>query len=453
MRTARTFLLLVVLLTACVPHATDIGYAVITHPDGPLYVGDQVSFEVFAPISNTDGKTVTVSYAGQSLGSAPFSPFGIGQRYQATLWWVWDTTGLEAGAHVLTFTLSSGGAWDETIFLRPADKVPPPEPDAHWDSVTTDCCTLYYITGTDAERDIDTLAATADAESALVAAQLGTDPRQGMTLVFMPRLIGHGGFAGSAVYVTYYDENIIGNDMDILFHHEFVHFYDGVVGGEYFPSIFQEGLAVYLSGGHFKPEPLGPRAAALLDLDLYIPLETLANDFYNQQHDIGYLEAGALVQYLVETYGMGTFNEFYRTIPAPDGVTTDWDVIGTSVQESYGITFTDLETAYQDYLRTQPVTDDIRADLTLTVDFFDTLRRYQSLLDPSAYFLTAWLPDGDAMRQRGIVADFTRYPGGMDNFVVETLLRRARVDLFSGEYEGAERTLKWTNWALDVFSP
>lgn len=453
MRTSRTLILLLVLLAACAPQPADTGYAVITHPDGPLYVGDQVSFEVFAPVSNADGETVEITFNGQSLGVASFSPFGIGQREQATFWWVWDTRGLEAGAQTITFTTSNGVSWDETISLRPADKVPPPEPNAAWASTTTDCCTLYYITGTDAERDLATLAALADEESVLVAAELGTSVQQGMTIVFMPRLIGHGGFAASAVYVTYYDGNVIGNDMDILFHHEFVHFYDSAVGGSYFPSLFQEGLAVYLSGGHFKPEPLGPRAAALLDLDWYIPLQTLANDFYNQQHDIGYLEAGALVQYLVETYGMGAFNEFYRTIPVPNGMTTDWDVIDASLQDSYGITFADLETAYLDYLRTQPVTDDIRADLVLTVDFFDTLRRYQEELDPSAYFLTAWLPDGESMRQRGIVADFTRYPSGWDNRLVEALLFRARTDLFAGDYDGAERALKWTNRVLDVLAP
>jgi hypothetical protein len=27
------------------------------------------------------------------------------------------------------------------------------------------------------------------------------------------------------------------------------------------------------------------------------------------------------------------------------------------------------------------------------------------------------------------------------------------LDLFSGDYEGAERTLKWTNLALDILAP
>ncbi len=82
--------------------------------------------------------------------------------------------------------------------------------------------------------------------------------------------------------------------------------------------MLEEGLAVYLTGGHFKPEPLGPRAAALLDLGWYISLSNVANDFYNQQHDIAYLEAGSLVKYLVETYGWSAFNQFYRTIPEPN---------------------------------------------------------------------------------------------------------------------------------------
>jgi hypothetical protein len=449
----RIVLLLVLLLTACSPQQPEAPFDVITHPDGPLYVGDQVSFEILSSDETITDGNIEVSYGGQVLGSALFSSFGIGKRSQATLWWTWDTRGLEAGRHTLTFTsLPDGPTWSESIRLRPADEVPPPEPEAHWASTTTDCCTLYYITGTDAERDLSSLSTLADSESLAVASELGTSAQQGMTLVFMPRLIGHGGFASSAVYVTYYDDNVIGNDMDILFHHEFVHFYDGKIGADYFPSIFQEGLAVYLSGGHFKPEPVGPRAAALLDLGWYIPLESLTNDFYNQQHDIGYLEAGALVQYLVETYGMGAFSEFYRTIPPPNG-TTDAAVINDSLQESFGISLADLETAYLSSLRSQTVTDNERDDLRQTVQFFDSLRRYQEELDPSAYFLTAWLPDGEAMRQRGIVADFTRSPAGWDNRLMEALLRKARLDLFSGNYEGAERTLKWTNLALDILAP
>jgi hypothetical protein len=186
-------------------------------------------------------------------------------------------------------------------------------------------------------------------------------------------------------------------------------------------------------------------------LGWYIPLTSIADNFYKQQHDIGYLEAGALVQYLVETYGWGAFNEFYRTISAPENQ-TDSAVMDTALQVHFGISFADLETAYLASLQSQPITEDVGTDLRLTVTFFDTVRRYQEVFDPSAFFLTAWLPDGSVMRQRGIVADFLRHPEGWDNRLFESLLIRSQRELFSGDYKSAERTLIWSNWILNVIT-
>ena len=449
-----TLILIFFLLSSCASIRPAEQITVITHPDGPLFVGDQVSFEVLAP-AVTDDKTgsIEVTFNGQELGSAGFAPFGIGSRNQATLWWVWDTHDLKPGSYTLTFTrLPDNTTWTESFPLHPADQVPSPEPDAHWVSTTTVCCNLYYITGTAAERDIATLSREADEQSAVVSTQMGTSLSKRMDIVFMSRVVGHGGFTGSSIYVSYLDDNYIGNDMSILFHHEFIHFYDSELGGDYLPTMLQEGLAVYLTGGHFKPEPLGPRAAALLDLGSYIPLTTIADDFYNQQHDIAYLEAGALVNYLVETYGWNAFNEFYRTIPAPESQTVS-AVLDTALEDHFGLSFADLETAYLAYLQSQPVTQDERSDLQLTIAFFDTVRRYQEALDPSAYFLTAWLPDGSGMRQRGIVADFLRHSERWDNRLLESLLIRSNRELFSRDYINSERTLRWTNWLLNIITP
>lgn len=422
-RFAISIAIFALLLASCVPvsQASEQGYKVVTHPDGPLFVGDRVSFEILAPAGESTNEVVQASFEEQELGSAAFSPFGIGQRDQATFWWVWDTAGLEPGRHSINFTLGSGYSWVEQITLRPADQVPPPEPEAAWASTTTECCTIHYIIGTDAGRDIENLAAQADEESVLVAAQMGAVLQERIPLIFMPRVIGHGGFAWDGVYISYIEGNYVGNEMDMVLHHEFVHYYDDWIGGEYMPSILQEGLAVYLSGGHFKPEPIAPRAAALLELNWYIPLEILADDFYNQQHDIGYLEAAALVLYLYETYGPGAFIEFYRTIPYLEGM-TDSEILDETLRDQFGVSLADLETAFKTYLSTQPVTEAIRTDLELTTAYFDTVRRYQSLLDPSAYFLTAWLPDGTVMREEGIVADFTRRPRGWQNWLVEKML-------------------------------
>ena len=455
MRHARfTLLFIFLLLSSCASIQPTGQITVITHPDGPLYVGDQVSFEILIPAETSDKRgSIEVTFNGQELGSSGFAPYGIGGRNQVTLWWVWDTHDLKPGSYTLTFTrLPDNTTWTESFPLHPADQVPSPEPDAHWVSTTTVCCNLYYITGTAAERDITTLSREADEQSTVVSAQMGTSLSKRMDIIFMSRVVGHGGFTGLGVYVSYLDDNYIGNDMPILFHHEFVHFYDNELGGDYLPTMLQEGLAVYLAGGHFKPEPLGPRAAALLNLGWYIPLTTIADDFYNQQHDIAYLEAGALVKYLVETYGWDAFNEFYRTIPAPESRTVS-AVMDNALQDHFGLSFADLETAYLAYLQTQTVTPDVRTDLQLTVAFFDTVRRYQEALDPSAYFLTAWLPDGSVMRQRGIVADFLRHPEGWDNRLLESLLIRSKRELFSGDYINTERTLRWTNWLLNIVTP
>ncbi len=329
----------------------------------------------------------------------------MGSRNEATFWWAWDTEALKPGRDDLTFTrLPEKFSRTETFILHPESQVPPPQPEAHWAALTTTCCVLHYITGTAAERDITTLGREGDQELAAVSKQMGVKLDKPIDVTLMPRWLGSGFNAGS-VYLSYLDSNYTGDDMPILFHHEFVHFYDAKAGGNYRPSFFVEGLAVYLSGGHFKPEPLVARAAALLTLGSYIPLTSVANDFYNQQHDISYLEAATLITYMVDTYGWEAFNTFYRDISAPARGQTDSDVIDAALQAHFKLSFATLETAYLAYLRKQPFTQEQRADLQVTVEFFDTVRRYQAALDPSAYFLYAWLPDGSVMRQRAIVAD------------------------------------------------
>jgi hypothetical protein len=109
-----------------------------------------------------------------------------------------------------------------------------------------------------------------------------------------------------------------------------------------------------------------------------------------------------------------------------------------------------LENAYLLFLHSQSVTVAERTDLQLTVEFFDSVRRYQENFDPSAYFLTAWLPDISVMRQRGIVADFLRRPEGWNNRLFEKLLILSQKELFNADYINAERTLQGTNWLMDM---
>ncbi len=431
-------------------------FVVEYHPDGPLYVGDQVSLSVIAPPEvNLDGATLTAQIEqpqALTLGATSFSQWGIAGRSQATLVWGWDTTGLASGDYTLSFAIDPPGyTFSETVTLLPESAMPPAQAGAQWAEATTECCVLHYITGTAAERDLPALMAMVDMQAEHAVQMMGIEFTEPITITVMPRVLGHGGFASDEIYVSYLDRNYAANSWEMVVHHEMIHILDGRLGGDLRPSILVEGLAVYLTGGHYKPEALLPRAAALLGrpLNTFIPLSELAEDFYNTQHEIGYLEAGALVQYLVETYGWEMFSSFYRDIhPAESG--SQAEALEVALQAHFGQSLAALEQAFIAYLRLQVDTDGWQEDVRLTVAYFDTLRRYQELLDPSAYFKTAWLMDGPAMRQRGIVGDLLRHPSQPNNLALEALFITASDAAINGDTASADEVLKIINLVLDA---
>lgn len=423
------------------------------HPDGDLYVSDLISIEVIAPQEmEAEDQQVGVRVIRPSekdLGSAGFQPFGIAGRSQATLRWVWDTRELDPGVYTLAYSiLPDGPTWTESILLHPQSQIPPPQPQAHWEEAENECCLLYYITGTDAARDLSSLLENANTQADLASRGLHTDFERTIPLTMLSRVLGHGGFAGEEIYVSYLDRNYAGNDFSMVLRHEMIHLLDGRLGGDLRPSILVEGLAVFLSGGHYKPEPIFSRAATLLDLGWYIPLASLSDDFYNSQHEIGYIEGGALIQYLITTYGWEAFSDFYRDIhPAPNGGQSQ--AIDNALQAHFDITFARLESQFISALKRRPVNPDLRMDVRLTVAYYNTVRRYQQLLDPSAYFLTAWLPSGEEMRQRSIVADYLRHPTTPKNVTIEDMLVHADRQLRDGKYAEAGRTISSINISLD----
>ncbi len=434
-------------------------YRVRVHPDGGLYAGDQVSFEVIRLDRRAAGDQVQIQVQGTpalTLGPASFQPFGIEGRGQATFLWAWDTQLLAAGSYTLTFSiLPDGPVWDQTVSLLGKEQLPPPEPEAHWASARSECCVLYYITGTDAAADIETLRALADEQARDAVQRMQIGFTQPLTLTLLPRVLGHGGFASQEIYISYLEQNYAGGSFPMIVHHEMIHILDARLGGDVRPNIFVEGLAVYLSGGHFRPESILPRAAALLDLaheegGWYIPLKDLANDFYTAQHEVGYLEGAALIAYLVERYGWEAFSAFYRDIhPMQEGDASPAAAIDAALKKHFSLSLDQLESQWIAFLRQQTFTPEQREDLRLTVLFYNTVRRYQQAYDPSAYFATAWLLDGAQMRQRGIVADYLRRPRALENLLFEAILIQAEQKLSAGEYAPAENLLNTINLALD----
>lgn len=122
-----------------------------------------------------------------------------------------------------------------------------------------------------------------------------------------------------------------------------------------------------------------------------------------------------------------------------------------ALQKHFDLSLEELESQYLAALRQQALTPALVEDVRLTIRYYDTIRRYQKVLDPSAYFLTAWLPDGEEMRSRGIVADFVRRPSAPENIAIETLLVGADKALRSGDFASAEKLLSSSNELLDVY--
>lgn len=427
---------------ATVPATQSAGLEVRLHPEDGLYVGDLVSLEVLAPAGmQTGDQQLEVTVAGQQFGPQGFRPYGIAGRTQATFMWAWDTSGLQPGTYELVFSVQPLDLrWRMPVQLRPPAALPPPGSSARWETVQTECCTVHYITGTAADRDLSRLLPIIQEQARSAVELVDVAFTEPIEIVLLPRVLGHGGFASGEIAVSYLDRNYANNDLAQVLHHEMVHILDRRKGGEYLPTLFTEGLAVYLSGGHYQREPLLSRAAVLPELGMYLPLQPLADDFYHSQHETGYLQAGALVQYMVEEWGWQAFDDFYRGMETPaDGWPSS--AIDAGLQRAFGITLGQLEARFLNELHRRPYIPDLAENVRLTVNLYDTLRDYQQALDPSAYFLTAWLPDSEEMRERQIVADFLRHPSEPQNLALEAMLIEAGQALRQGEHEQARRLI------------
>jgi hypothetical protein len=430
------------------------------HPDPRLYTGDVVSIEVIAEGAppNWDNARVRVylDQRGETpLAAGSFGRYGLGGRLQATFTWVWDTHGREGMQTVVVVvapTAPEGGEAPPeqelviSVPLLPATERPAPEPGARWTEAASACCLFYYLTGTAAARDIDLIRAEADSAFAHVSQTLGVTQTRKVTFTLVSRLLGHGGFASNEISLSYLDRNPAVTELFSIFAHEGTHILDRRLA-QTKPTLLTEGLAVYVAGGHFKREPLPERAAAVVALERFIPLADLANGFYPAQHEIGYIQAGAFIQYLVERDGWDRFLGMYASFQAAP---SDASMLDAGLRAHYDLSLDAMEAEWLDYLRSlRPSAAEVE-DVRLTVHFFDTLRRYQQLKDPSAYFLAAWLPDGPGARERGLVADFVRHPDAPDNIALEVMLTAAGQALHAADYGRAAELLEAINAALDA---
>ena len=436
------------------PPVNETGFQVMIHPDDGVFVGDLVSFEISSPPGqDMQGQTVSVILeepVNLYYGPEEFRPSGIGEVQQATLSWVWDTSGYSPGDYQFTFSiLPDGAAWQQQVTLFPQNALPGYAHSQTWLEHSLDCCQIYYLEGTAADRDISSLALQIEDNARVLNRRFRLDLDDPIRIILLPRMMGHGGLARDVIYVSYLDRNYAGDHSEIVLFHEMAHIYDLEAGGGWNSAMFLEGFAVYLAGGHFKPEPLVQRAAALLAQDRYIPLPDLINDFYFHQHETGYIIAGALVTYMVDRWGADRFEQFYfHKLADQNSQAGQREQVVDALIEVYGLDLSQLDHEFQFFLQSVDPGDQLQ-DVPLSILYFDTLRRYQKLLDPSAYFLDMWVVPFEMIEDNQNIPDALRHPSGLENLALETMLIDADRALADLDYLQAGELLGAVNQVLD----
>jgi hypothetical protein len=420
------------------------------YPGPRHYVGDVLSFEViaygFSGASNLAGITLRVD--GQALSADPRFAASTLRGDVLVFSDVWDTTDAESGDHAVSVTLpegsrSGGRVAEVMVRLEPAEDRPLQEQEAVWWERSTNCCRVHYLSGTTAEREIVRLGDALDDAFATAEERLGIEMEEGpANVALIDNVWGNGGYIGADMVISVVDRRYVGTDLTTMLAHEAVHWITQSCTARRTPAVVCEGLAVYGAGGHYKPESLRQRGAALVALDAYIPLETLADDFRGQQHEAAYVEAGALTQFLADRYGIEHFLNLNNTGDIPASSDAEW--LDEAFRRTYDAGRDEIERDFRTWLGAVDPGQQTD-DLAQTIALYESIRRYQSLY--AAYQET--LPPIPAAVTDGTVSEFIREPHTAANVAIETMYVAAHEALLAGDYDRVETLVDAVNATLE----
>lgn len=265
-----------------------------------------------------------------------------------------------------------------------------------WTERLTPHFRLYAPPGSDGARDLERLAAVAEAGYAQAAALISPTAPLSVSVYLTPRVFWQGGVAygrDGPLLISYLDRNYAGVETWSYFVHEVTH----AIGASLLPEgaevggVLGEGVAVLATGGHYSREPIDARAATIVANGEYIPLCRLRYDFYAAQHETAYIQSASFVQYLIRTYGVDTFLTLYRAQQPQRGSEQTLEQFCTAddarLAEPLGKTNAQLEREWLAVLANVQPSEPERRGWELTVRLYETMRRYQELLDPPARVL------------------------------------------------------------------
>lgn len=399
------------------------------YPGPHHYEGDVLTFEV----TGLDGSSDSVALSLD--GGEPVVLTGEWLTHEMLLLpLAFETAGL-SGAHELRLSFQDGSVeYVYPLNLLPANERPANETSATWLIEEIDCCKLHHLSGTAAARDIDFIAEHFNIAAEQILTLYGETIDTKLDVYIIDRMWGNGGFGGGGELVIsytdrYYGPTVSGDGMETLARHEITHAAgigsEGVGDGT---EINQEGLAVFIAGGHYKPEPLALRGAALDALGRYVPL----GDFIGQ-HELDYLHGAAFFTYIHETYGL---DAIWRLIAADidpaDGQLTS---LADAVEATFEISLEQMDQDFQLWLASHDPGEQLD-DLRLTIELQELRRTYQAEHSPPPYFIAGradnaiTVPDYLPLMLREAEEPF--------NIAVELIIAAGQRAIIDGDYASAQ---------------
>ena len=408
--------------------------AVRAYPGPEHYAGDILTFEIQTGGSfDESGATILMTLDDMETTEVSASSNFIYLLLPLAL----DTTDL-TGGHTLRFTTADGNL-DETYSfdVLPADQRPANEENAAWMASETDCCILHYISETAAARDIEFIVEHFQQAAEDFATITGENIDPKLDVYIIDRIWGNGGFGGDGELVIsytdrYYGPTIGAEGLETLARHEFTH--AAGVGLEQAGDGIEfnyEGLAVYVAGGHYKPEPLAERGAALYDLGYYVPVGQFLD-----QHELAYLYPAAMLTYIVETYGSEKLWQFLAADENPED--NQPGSLGAALQATFGVSLKDFDQDFQVWLESREPEEQLE-DLRLTIELQDLRRQYQDTYAPPPYFFLDKAEDALARPEYLPVA--LREAHAPPNIAIELIIANAQQAIMDSDYSNAEQLI------------
>ena len=357
-----------------------------TFPGPDHYEGDVFSFEVPLPDENFVVESATLRVDGVEIDADPI--VGRDQFLGSRLIFVdaFDTND-EPGdllVHVEAKMLR-GLEIDvrQRVIVAPAEDRPTQEVGTGWATVASDCCDVTYLEQSAAARDLPDVLAVIQESAAEVESRVGLSlPR--VQIVLIDVLWANGGlFTESEVVVSYLDRNYSparGESFRQTVLHELTHAITRPIQFSTPPPLV-EGVAVQFNGGHTKPEPLGARARALMDIGELPRVAELFNTFGHMQHESRYAAVGAFTQYMVGTYGREAVLDLYSFPQSRGG--SGW--LNAAARARLDTDVEALDAGFADWVAVHEA--GLQAeDLSLSVALQEARRTYQAKYSPYPTF-------------------------------------------------------------------